>query len=105
MPPSRNPVVLTGSRAPKKEVPMPPVTTVVRNAAVAAVRNGVQAVKSAIKKEKFLVPDHVEAERKGKCDACPWFNAQRDRCGHFKCGCYLRVKTRLVAEKCPDGRW
>lgn len=36
------------------------------------------------------------------CQQCP-FLMKHTRCE--KCGCFMKVKTRIGASKCPEGKW
>lgn len=61
---------------------------------------------------------HRVAERRRICAGCPELEfrgvanvsraadpqaLEHHRCG--ACGCFIRPKTRLAAERCPRGRW
>jgi len=36
------------------------------------------------------------------CQQCP-FLKKHTRCE--KCGCFMKVKTRIGSSKCPEGKW
>jgi hypothetical protein len=55
--------------------------------------------------EPLRVPPGVKAERMEICQACERFRPEDERCAHPGCGCYLRLKTWLVSERCPAGKW
>jgi len=55
-------------------------------------------------KTGVLLADSTLVEyRIDQCVGCPHFQAENSRC--LKCGCYMNMKTRLVASKCPVGKW
>ena len=37
------------------------------------------------------------------CMGCEFFVKNGERCN--KCGCYMNIKARLQASKCPVGKW
>jgi hypothetical protein len=47
---------------------------------------------------KQLVEDRLAI-----CRECPFFNKITVGCN--KCGCFLRMKTKLVNAVCPIGKW
>ena len=81
---------------------MPPFLRIAGNLA-----HAVADVVHARMRGQPVMIDDAEAERRLRvCSACrEWYDATRDRCAHPACGCYLRIKTRLRAMRCPDGRW
>ena len=42
-------------------------------------------------------------DRLAVCTACPFLNYKENRCQD--CGCYVKVKARLIVEDCPQGYW
>lgn len=48
------------------------------------------------------VSDEIHQERMNTCLACEHYNP-RGTCN--KCGCYLPVKTKWLANSCPVGKW
>lgn len=42
-------------------------------------------------------------ERLDICKLCPEFIAITSQCK--KCGCFMNLKTKLEAAKCPIGKW
>ena len=42
-------------------------------------------------------------ERMAICKLCEHFNSKAQKCK--KCGCFMRLKTTLLAAKCPVGKW
>lgn len=42
-------------------------------------------------------------ERLSICRECPFFNKLTVGCN--KCGCFLRMKTKLLNATCPIGKW
>lgn len=50
----------------------------------------------------FKVIDATERERRlDICHACEFFDAGRCR----KCGCFMTIKARIAASRCPIGKW
>mgnify|MGYP007086126498 FL=1 len=47
--------------------------------------------------------DEVSSARFDTCKACEFLTAHTNRCQ--KCGCFMTVKTKLEAAKCPLGKW
>jgi hypothetical protein len=41
--------------------------------------------------------------RMAVCNACPELRKPLDQCA--KCGCFMRVKTKLRDTSCPLGKW
>jgi len=46
--------------------------------------------------------------RLGFCNGCEFYldsngDGKKDRCS--KCGCYMEIKTKFIATKCPVGKW
>ena len=37
------------------------------------------------------------------CRACEFFKPRTERCS--KCGCFMKLKTKLENAKCPIGKW
>lgn len=46
--------------------------------------------------------DKVE-QRLAICRECPYFRAATEQCR--KCGCFMKLKTRLEKSRCPIGKW
>jgi len=86
---------------PETELPeLPPLPRVVANFAGSVVRNTVAAVQGRLR------VGATEARRRAAaCRGCPFFRSVDARCAHMACGCYLRVKVWLAAERCPAGKW
>lgn len=82
---------------------MPPLKTMVKNAAGAAGR----VARAALKRERVYVAPEVMEARLAICRACEHLDQARMRCG--KCGCFVEKavigKTRLATERCPVGKW
>lgn len=45
----------------------------------------------------------LQEERLAICVECPFFNKATVGCK--KCGCFLRMKTKLLNAVCPVGKW
>lgn len=51
-----------------------------------------------------MTEDDIRAQERLKiCEGCEFYRASDFRCG--KCGCRMKVKTYLKAERCPVGKW
>ena len=37
------------------------------------------------------------------CKACEFYRAKTNQCR--KCGCFMKLKTKLEHAKCPIGKW
>lgn len=37
------------------------------------------------------------------CNSCEFFNSDSGRCS--KCGCFMKIKAKIQAAKCPIGKW
>lgn len=48
--------------------------------------------------DKQLIEDRLEI-----CKACPALRKTTMQC--TKCGCFMKLKTTLVAASCPIGKW
>ena len=48
-------------------------------------------------------PDDMLNARREICQACNYWNSQRNKC--MKCGCLLAAKLRFRASRCPIGKW
>lgn len=73
--------------------------TLAKNAGAAVVRNAIAAAKG--NQLRHGSPE----QRLAICEGCRFFQKATMRCLHKKCGCKLKFKTWLAAEKCPDGKW
>ena len=48
-------------------------------------------------------PDELAISRFDICKGCPELIKLTSQCK--KCGCIMRIKTKLEAAKCPIGKW
>lgn len=85
---------------PGAEPKLPGVLRLVHNALRASASTGRDLAAG-----RGLGSDDLRAARRPICLACDFFRASDERCSHPKCGCYLRLKTYLVGQKCPEGKW
>lgn len=93
---------LTAQNAPKREEkPLPPVSTMAKNAARAIGRN----VAALVAGKKLNAQEGMQEARLNVCRQCEFFRASDERCSHKNCGCRLRLKTWLRAERCPAAKW
>jgi hypothetical protein len=49
------------------------------------------------------VSDEIKKERLDICLSCPELIQLTKTCK--KCGCFMEIKTKLEASKCPIGEW
>ena len=52
--------------------------------------------------KKKIVSDDTEA-RWAECQTCEYFFKPTGTCK--KCGCFLKLKTKIKAASCPIGKW
>lgn len=52
--------------------------------------------------EPRSMEEQVEA-RLAICRECPYFRASTEQCK--KCGCFMKLKTKLERAHCPIGKW
>lgn len=81
----------------------PGILRLTRNAALASGR----VVSAGLRGRRILAAQALQDLRHLICKACPggFYQAERDRCLHKQCGCYLTLKTRLLTETCPASYW
>ena len=65
-------------------------------------RNGVTPLDALNPKTKKATPELAE-QRFDICKSCPEFLKISGQCK--KCTCFMAVKTKLEAAKCPLGKW
>lgn len=68
---------------------------------VRRVYNFAVAIAKAIKAGLKTVSEKEASRRWSICEACDWFNPEKNTCNHLKCGCRLRQKVLLKSERCP----
>ena len=56
-----------------------------------------------IKVTNFVVPREQGQQRMALCKSCEFYNRVTSQCS--KCGCIMKVKTKLVGQVCPIGKW
>lgn len=79
----------------------PSILRVAKNAVTAVVRNAAHVARG-----NTLEVSVEEKERRfGICKGCQYFRESSERCLHPACGCFLRAKTWLRAERCPVQKW
>lgn len=83
------------------EKPLPTKATMARNFAGAIGRN----VSALMTGQKLGANEEQQRVRLETCKGCEFFRASDERCAHKHCGCRLKYKTRLLAERCPAGKW
>lgn len=65
-------------------------------------KNGVTPLDALNPNTKKSMPDVADL-RFSICNGCPEFFKASGQCK--KCGCFMSVKTKLDAAKCPIGKW
>lgn len=68
------------------------LTEAIRDNITNAISNGVLLASEEEKEKRFDI-----------CVTCEFLMVKQSRC--LKCGCYMNLKTRLKASKCPIGKW
>ena len=48
-------------------------------------------------------PEELAAYRFEICSGCEFFRQRTQTCK--KCGCFMKLKTKLEQAKCPIGKW
>jgi hypothetical protein len=48
-------------------------------------------------------PEELEKYRLEICRSCEWFRPKQQTCK--KCGCFMKLKTKIEKAKCPVGKW
>lgn len=82
-----------------KESSYPTTGQIVKNLSQSIVNN----VGQLIKGNNISASDQDSTSRLNICNTCEFFDRQQGRC--TKCGCYMKIKAQLKAEKCPIGKW
>ena len=52
---------------------------------------------------KFFVPNNVYEDRIAICKDCIFYFKPTGTCK--KCGCFMKLKTKIKAASCPIGKW
>lgn len=50
----------------------------------------------------FVASKQTQKKRMDICDECPEFS-KKNICK--KCGCFMKVKSKLALSECPIGKW
>jgi hypothetical protein len=79
--------------------PMPSIGQQMKNVGNSIVKT----VQSVAAGNPLNISDIEKDKRLSVCKTCEWYNVSQERCS--KCGCFLKVKTYLKAERCPIGKW
>ena len=61
-----------------------------------------RAIPDRIKKV-FLHDTNIIEARFSECQSCEHFIKPTSQCK--KCGCFMKVKTRIATARCPIGKW
>ena len=52
----------------------------------------------------LIVADRITRDERYKmCEACPHFQPTMKRCR--LCGCFMKLKTKIMFAECPEGKW
>ena len=51
----------------------------------------------------FLIDPEISKKRMEICKQCPNYVKFTGQCK--KCGCIMRIKTKLHGQECPENRW
>lgn len=62
-----------------------------------------EVLRIATTQNKLLVDDQQFISRIKICKLCEFFISETSRCS--KCGCFMQIKAKLIAAKCPVGKW
>ncbi len=54
-------------------------------------------------KDYLLADQDIALYRMRICNTCEFLKKPSTRCE--KCGCFMKVKTRVGFSKCPEGKW
>lgn len=81
--------------------PLPGPARLATNAAQAVVRNLAHLATGG----PLRASEAAVTARREICRACELYRADQDRCAHASCGCFLKAKAWLHAERCPVGKW
>lgn len=62
---------------------------------------------AVIRRDPVLASADLVAERRRICGECDQRIVSHDKewCQHRSCGCLIRLKTTLLTESCPLGKW
>jgi len=60
------------------------------------------AITDLLDKDKY-VDTQTRRIRINRCESCPEYFSPTKQCKI--CYCFIRAKTHLKTEQCPDGRW
>lgn len=58
-------------------------------------------VSDIFSKDKIIL--EMSNRRKALCRDCEYHNKILNQCN--VCGCFVNLKTKVVNEKCPKGKW
>jgi hypothetical protein len=48
-------------------------------------------------------PEEIAEHRLTICVNCEFYRARTNQCK--KCGCFMKLKTKLESARCPIGKW
>jgi len=77
---------------------LPSAMTMAKNLAVTALDVAQHAINTG---GEVMVSKRVAAHRLVRCESCE--RLEGARC--LECGCFIKVKAKLVAAECPLGKW
>ena len=62
-----------------------------------------RTVKSFVSGDGISTTDKERKKRMKECLSCAWYIKEKKRCA--KCGCVVALKTYLLEDSCPVGKW
>ena len=80
--------------------PLPRISRIIANASKAVK----DTAKTAITERRVIVDEQTQKSRLSFCQACEYYRDD-GRCAHTGCGCFVKFKTYLYAQRCPAGKW
>ena len=83
----------------KEELELPSKAEMAKNVTKSLART----VKSFVSGDGISTSDKEREKRMKECQSCAWYIKDKKRCA--KCGCIVALKTYLLEEKCPIGKW
>jgi len=60
-------------------------------------------ISTAVIQNRLLLEEPEFASRIKTCKNCEFFIPETSRCS--KCGCFMQIKAKLIAAKCPLDKW
>ncbi len=64
---------------------------------------GIDIVSTLASKGKLLASEEASYARMELCYSCDFLDKESVKCK--RCGCFMKIKTRLESSKCPISKW